>query len=171
MEVALRDISKLLPLAVVLAIFGVAIVWMLQREMALGTWLLAAFLFGHGLVHIMFVTPPPATPDSPAADFAFDPARSWLVTSGALSVSAVRAIVLGLVAVAVVGYGLTALATVGLIVPATWWTALLIVTTAASALLMIVALMPGLALGVAIDLVLIWVAITAAWSPSGVTAV
>lgn len=167
MELALKDLTKLAPLGVVLAIAGIAIVWMLQRQMTVGTWLLAAFLLGHGLVHIMFAAPPPAEPNSPAADFAFDPERSWLVTSGLLSTSAVRAIVLGLVAIAVVGYALTALATVGLFVPAAWWTGLLVVSTAASALLMVVALMPGLALGVAIDLVLIWVAITAAWTPAG----
>jgi hypothetical protein len=166
MELVLKDLTKLAPLGVALAIAGIAIVWMLQRQMTLGTWLLAAFLLGHGLVHIMFTAPPPAESNSPAADFAFDPGRSWLATSGLLSTSAVRAIVLVLVVIAVVGYALTAVATVGLFVPATWWTGLLIVSTAASALLMVVALMPGLALGIAIDLVLIWVAMTAAWTPA-----
>ena len=171
MDVAIRDISKLLPLAIVLAIVAVAVTWMLQRDMALGTWVFAAFLFGHGLVHIMFAAPPPAEPGSPAQSFAFDPARSWLVTSGALSVATLKIVVVGLVAAVVVGYTLTALATVGLIVPTAWWSALLIVSTGLSVALMVIALIPGLALGVAIDLVLIWVALTAAWSPSGVTAV
>ena len=37
MEVALRDVSKLAPLAVVLAIAGIAIGWMIQRQMGIGT--------------------------------------------------------------------------------------------------------------------------------------
>jgi hypothetical protein len=154
-----------------LAIAAIAIAWMLQRDMALGTWVFALFLVGHGVVHVMFAAPPPTEPGSPAESFAFDPARSWLVTSGLLSVDTLKVVVLGLVAAVVVGYFLAAMATVGLFVPTAWWSTLLIASTGLSIALMAIALIPGLALGVAIDLVLIWVAITAAWSPSGVTAV
>ena len=171
MDVALRDLTKLAPLALVLAIAAIAITWMLQRDMTLGTWLFAAFLLGHGLVHIMFAAPPPTEPNSPAADFAFDPSRSWLVARHLLDVGVVKAVVLLLVVVVVVGYALTALATVGLVVPAAWWSGLLIASTVASLALMAIALMPGLALGLAIDLVLLWVAIVAAWAPAGATAV
>jgi hypothetical protein len=167
MELALKDLSRLAPLAVVLAIVGIALGWMLQRNMTLGTWLFAAFLLGHGLVHIMFAWTPPATAGSPANDYPFDPARSWLVTSNLLSLSALKAIVIALVVAVMLGYSLTALATVGLLVPQGWWSALLIGSTALSMVLMVIGLAPALALGIAIDLVLLWVAITAAWTPAG----
>jgi hypothetical protein len=92
------------------------------------------------------------------------------VTSNLLSLPALKAIVIGLVVAVVFGYALTALATVGLLIPQTWWSALLIGSTALSLALMVIGLAPALALGIAIDLVLIWVAITAAWTPTGVTA-
>jgi hypothetical protein len=165
MEVAFKEISKLAPLAVVLGIVGIALAWTLTRHMALGTWLLAAFLLGHGLVHIMFAAPPPADPNSPAADFAFDLGRSWLVTSGLLSAPAVRAIVLVVVTATVVGYALTAMATVGLLVPAGWWSPLLLGSTIASLALMFIGLSATLVLGIAIDIVLLWAVLATVWSP------
>jgi hypothetical protein len=165
MELALREVGKLAPLAVMLAITGIALAWMLQRQMGLGTWLLAAFLLGHGLVHIMFAAPPPTAADSPAAEFAFDPTRSWLVANNVLGVGTVRVIVVALVVAVVIGYGLTAMATVGILVPAAWWSALLIVSTVGSLALIVIGRSPTLVLGVAIDVVLLWVVFAMAWSP------
>ena len=77
MEMAFKDVGKLLPLAVVLGVVGIALAWMLTREMALGTWLLAAFLLGHGLVHVMFALPAPlANADRGRYEYPFDAARS-----------------------------------------------------------------------------------------------
>ena len=170
MEVALRDLSKLAPLAVVLAIAGIAMAWMLQRQMGVGTWLFAAFLFGHGLVHVMFAWAPPASADPAAAEYPFDATRSWVVTNGILSAGALKALVIPLVVAVVVGYTLTALATVSLIVPETWWTSLLILSTLGSLALMVIGFGPALALGIAIDIVLLWVAIAAVWSPTATVA-
>jgi len=161
-----RTLRQLVPLAIVLGLFAVATTVLLQRGMAVGVWMLAAFLLGHGLVHVMFAAPPPVTAGSPGADFAFDPGHSWLVTSGVLRTSAVRVIVLILVAITIVGYAMAAAATAGLIVPASWWPALVLGSTAASATLMIVGLSPGLALGIAIDVALVWLVIVRAWSPA-----
>jgi hypothetical protein len=169
MEVAIRDLGKLAPLAVVLAIAGVVMAWMLQHQLTIGPWVLAAFLFGHGLVHIMFAYTPTAAPGT-ASDYPFDPNRSWTVTSGLITVETLRIVVAALVAFVIVGYSLTALATVGLLVSASWWSTLLVVSTVGSLALMVIGLSPALALGIAIDLVLFWLAITAAWSPSGAAA-
>ena len=171
MEVALRDLSKLVPLGIVLVIVAVAVGWMLQRDMTLGTWVFAAFLLGHGLVHIMFLAPPPTEPGSAVENFAFDPAKSWIVSSGFLSLTTLKVIVIGLVIAVVGGYALTALATVGLIVPTAWWPGLLTASTVISLALLAITPTPGLVLGVAIDFVLLWVANTAAWSPAGASAV
>jgi len=170
MDVALKDFSKLVPLAVALGVVGVVMAWMLQRQMTLGTWLLAAFLFGHGLVHIMFVAPVPAASETPATDYPFDIGRTWLVTSGLIGAGTLKAIAVVLVGIVIVGYSLTALATVGLLVPVTWWSSLLIASTIASLALMVIAFAPMLALGIAIDIVLLLVAIAAAWSPSSALA-
>ena len=165
MEVALKDVGKLAPLAVVLGVVGIVLVWMLTRQMALGTWLLAAFLLGHGLVHVMFAVPAPAGAEA-SAEYPFDPARSWLVTSNLLGIGTLKIIVVALVAAVVMGYALTALATVGILVPADWWPGLLIASTIGSLVLMVIGLAPNLLLGVAIDVVLLWAAFASAWSPT-----
>ena len=146
---------------------GLVIAFMLSRGMTLGTWLLAAFLLGHGLVHIAFATPVPATP-APATgmEYPFDINQSWLVTSRIADVSIVRILVWALVAVTVLGYLLAALSTVGIGVPTTLWPALVVVATAASAGLMVIGLTPALALGIAIDVALLTVVFTSAWSPA-----
>jgi hypothetical protein len=68
----------------------------------------------------------------------------------------------------VVGYALAAMATVGVAVPADSWRPLVVAATAASAALLVIGLSPWLLLGIAIDLVLVVVAITGAWSPGQV---
>jgi len=170
MEVALKDFSKLAPLAVALAIVGIALAWLLQHQTTLGTWLLAAFLVGHGLVHIMFVAPVPASSGNPATDYPFGIGRAWLVTSGLIGASTLKAIAVVLVGMVIVGYSLTALATVGLLVPATWWSSLMIASTIASLALMVIGFAPMLALGIAIDIVLLLVAIAAVWAPTSAVA-
>jgi hypothetical protein len=165
----MNSVAKLVPLGVGLLVFAAVVVVMLQQNGGLGTWLLAAFLLGHGLVHVMFIAPqpPPATAGQGTGniEYPFDAGKSWLVSAHVLDLKSVRPIVAVLVAVVVLGYGLAALATVGILVPASWWSLLVIVATLASAALMVVALSPGLVLGMAIDLVLLWLAIVAAWSP------
>ena len=128
----------LVPLAVVLAGVGIAIWWMLAREMALGKWVLGAFLLGHGLVHAMFVMPRPATTDAAAgaAEWPFDKARSWLVTGAGLDVNLVHVIGVALICAVTVGFLLAGLATVGILFPAGWWPVLVVASAAASAVLL-----------------------------------
>jgi hypothetical protein len=166
----MSDLVKLAPLAIGLVLFAIVLASLLQRGMTLGTWLLAAFLLGHGLVHFMFAVPAPAAPASGGGmEYPFDVTRSWLVTSHVADVALLRVLVIGLVAITVVGYGLTALATVGIGVPQAAWPALLIASTAASAVLMLIGLAPGLALGIAIDAALLILVFSAVWRPAAAT--
>jgi hypothetical protein len=163
----MKSIAKLVPLAVVLLVFAVVVAILLQQNAGLGSWLLAAFLMGHGLVHFMFVVPQPVTAGQGAGDmdYPFDASKSWLVSVHILDSALVRPLVIGLVAIVVAGYALAALATVGILVPSSWWSVLVVVATSASGALMVLSLSPGLVLGIAIDVVLLWLAIIAAWSP------
>jgi hypothetical protein len=161
----MSTLLKLAPLGVGLAVFTVVVALLVQRNMAIGTWLIAAFLLGHGLVHIMFATPPPVAAGDPSAEFAFDVNRSWLISSRVVDVSFLRLVVVAMVAVVVVGYGLAAMSTLGLVIPQSLWPALVVASTVASAALMLIGLSPALALGIAIDVVLLWVVIASVWMP------
>ena len=161
-----KTLAGLIPLAVGVALYGAAVWFLLARNVALGRWLFAAFLAGHGFVHVMFAVPRPAT--AAATDglaYPFDLSQSWLVNAG-LQAGAIRTIGIGLVVVIVVGYLLAAFSTVGLLVPEGWWPGLVLASTAASACLLAVAFSPGMLLGFAIDAVLGWLAFSARWTPA-----
>lgn len=161
----LKSLAGLVPFAVVLAGIGVAIWWLLSREMALGRWVLGGFLLAHGLIHALFIAPAPAT-TAGGAEWPFDLTQSWLVTSVGLDVNLVRVIGIALIGVVVVGFLLAALGTVGILVPSGWWPALVVGSAAASALLLVLFLNPQLVLGLAIDAVLLWVVLDAVWAPT-----
>ena len=163
----MNDLIKLAALAVGLVGLAVVIALLLSRGMAMGTWLLAAFLLGHGLVHVMFAVPAPATP-APAGgmEYPFDVNQSWLVTTRIADVASVRILVWALVVVTVVGYMLAALSTVGFVVSTSLWPILVVGATVASAGLMVIGLAPALALGIAIDIALVAVVITSVWTPA-----
>ena len=161
----MKALVQLAPLGVGLLVFAGVAGLLIQRQNVIGVWLFAAFLLGHGLVHIMFAAPPPSQAGTSGAEFAFDPSNSWLVTTHVAEVSVVRALVLALVAVTVIGYALAAMATVGLVVPASLWPSLVLGATLASVGLMAVGLMPGLVLGVAIDVVLLAIVFASVWNP------
>lgn len=165
----MKALIQLAPIAVGLVAFAGAVAFTLPRNATLGAWLIAGFLVAHGLVHIMFAAPPPAAANTPGAEFAFDPNRSWLVTTGSLSVGSVRAIVLVLVVATVIGYALAAAATAGILVPGSWWWALVLGSTGSSGLLMLVGLSPGLALGIAVDIALFGIVLSRLWSPVNTT--
>lgn len=162
-----KTLVGLAPLTAGLTIFGIAVWFMLGRNMALGTWLFAAFLVGHGLVHVLFAVPQPggAAATASGVEYPFDLSRSWLVGAG-LDATVVRGIATPLVVTVVVGFALAALSTVGVLVPVGWWQGLVLAATAASALLLIVGFSPGLALGFAIDAILLWVVFASVWLPS-----
>jgi hypothetical protein len=153
------------PLAIVVALIGALIGYLLSLDNQLGAWLLAAFLLGHGWVHIAYVMPGPARQAVPSGGFAY-PFRlehSWLLGDR----GSLRAIGIVLVAITIVAYALAALATVALIIPATAWAALVLAGTIASAVLLGVFFGPTLILGLGIDLVLLVVAVASIWTPAG----
>jgi hypothetical protein len=171
-DVMLKTLFGLVPLALGVAVFAVIIWFIRDRNMAIGNWLLAAFLVGHGWVHVMFVMPQPATATATADGVAypFDTSQSWLVTNAGLDVGLIRPFVIALVVAVVIGFILAGLATVGLLVPEALWQGIILVASAASLLLLVVGLSPSLVIGYAIDIVLLWMVLALSWSPSVVSA-
>jgi hypothetical protein len=162
-----RLVRELGPLAVGVALFGVVIAWLLQAGNPIGSWLLAAFLIGHGLVHLLFAVPQkavqPARAGSPEWAFAMD--RSWVLGPMGATAGALHGLGMTLMVVTAVAFALAGLASVPLLLPATLWPALIVVAAGASLALMTTFLNPYLVIGIAIDVVLIWVALAAAWLP------
>jgi hypothetical protein len=159
-----KAMAGTLPWAVVLAVAWGAAWWLLTREMAAGRWLLAALLIGHGAVHLLFSVPAPAATDGGAA-WPFDMARSWLVAGAGLDASTVRVIGMALIAVVGGGFSLAALSAAGIIVPAGWWQPTVALSAATSAVMLVLFFDPQLVLGLAMDAVLLWVAVAKAWVP------
>jgi hypothetical protein len=159
-----KRIRELGPLAVATAVLGVVIVVLLSNGNNLGNWLLAAFLVGHGWIHLMYVMPRPkasaATAGGPPWPFDLD--HSWLAAGGA----GLHVFGLLLVAVTVVGYFLAGLATITIVISADLWPMLVLGSTAASALLMALFYNPGLLIGHAIDVALIAAVIFGDWRPA-----
>jgi hypothetical protein len=160
----MRGIIGMLPWVTVVAIAGAAIWLLLGRQAVLGTWVLAAVILGHGLVHALYVVPPP---DPPAGRngprWPFDLGRSWLVAlAGARRGRRLAALLVGVIVVASIA---AALATVG-VLPVAWWSAFVVLAAVTSLVLLVVAFEPQLILGIGIDAVLIVVAVTGAWTPA-----
>jgi hypothetical protein len=153
-----------LPWAVVLAVAGAAIWWLLSQDMAPGRWLLAALLIGHGVVHVLFAVPAPAPTDGGAA-WPFDVTRSWVITGAGLDANLVRTVGMALIAVVVLGFILAALSTIGVIVPSGWWQPAVAASAITSAIVLILFFDPQLVLGLGLDAVLLWVVATSAWAP------
>ena len=163
-----RTLRSLAPLAVALLVFGIVVWQMLSRDMVIGIWLLAAFLTGHGWVHLMFVMPRPSSAATSAGviDFPFDLGHSWSVARAGVASGPVRKVGLVLVGLTVVGYMLAGLATVGVLIPSEWWPNLVVLATSASVLLLGLFFQPGLLLGLAVDAVLLWLVFASVWRPS-----
>jgi hypothetical protein len=159
-----KSMAGTLPWAVVLVAAGVAIWWLLSKDMAAGRWLLAALLIGHGLVHLLFAVPAPSPADGGAA-WPFDTSQSWAVTRAGLDLVLVRGIGTVLIAITVGAFALAALSTVGIIVPSGWWPPTLALGAIASAAALILFFDPQLVLGLGQDAVLLSVVATRAWAP------
>ncbi len=163
-----KTIRDLLPLTIALLVFAAAEWYLLTEGWAVGVWALAAFLVFHGLIHLMFLSlKQPEAGSRSGASYPFDPARSWLVTRAGLGAGAVRGLIAVLSAVVAIGFVLAGLATVGLLVPTSWWAGLVVGSSLLSLVVFALAFSPNLALGIAIDLVLLWVVWSGAWLPSG----
>jgi hypothetical protein len=160
----MRGIVGMLPWVIVIAIAGAAIWLLLGRQVVLGAWVLAAVILGHGLVHALYLVPPP---DQPAGRhgprWPFDLGRSWLVAlAGARRGRRLAALLVGVIVVASIA---AALATVGVLSVA-WWSALVVLAAATSLVLLVLAFEPQLILGIGIDVVLLVVVVTGAWTPT-----
>ena len=128
-----RLIRELGPLAIGVAAFGAITASLLANGNSLGNWLLAAFLIGHGAIHVMYVVPQPKAVRTTAGgpEWAFDLDHSWF----AAGTDALHGFGVVLVGVATVGYVLAGLATVAIGVPADLWAPLVIVSALVSGLL------------------------------------
>jgi hypothetical protein len=158
-----KAMGGILPYAVVLAVVGGVIWWLLSRDVAAGPWLLAAVLIGHGIVHLMFAISPAATAGGP--EWPFDMAKSWAVTGG-LDLNVVRTVGVALIVIVAGGFALAALSTVGLVVPAEWWRAAVGGSAITSIVVLVLFFNPQLALGIGIDVVLLWAVAANSWAPA-----
>ena len=123
----------------------------------------AGFLLAHALIHVGFVTlAPPATAGGPA--WPFSTSESWLFSRLGVGADATRLVALALVATTIAGFSLAALSLLG-ILPAWIWLPGVAIGAASSMGLLIAFFHPWLALGVGIDLVLIWAGMIAGWTP------
>jgi hypothetical protein len=169
MEAVMKTISELLPLAIGIAVIGGATWVMLDRDIGLGRWLLAALLFAHGWVHLMFVFPQPAPSPATAGAMAwpFDLTRSWLVTDLGLGVELVRTVGIVVMAAVFAALVLATLSTIGMVIPAGWWAGLVVVGAVGSTILLVIAFSPALILGFGINLALLWFVLASGWNPAG----
>jgi hypothetical protein len=125
--------------------------------------LFAAFLLAHGAIHASFLSPrPPATAGGPT--WPFELARSWVLTPLGLPPQTTRLLGLGLVAATMAAFALAALATAG-VISADLWGPASATGAVASVVLLVLFFQPWLALGVLIDLGLVWTVLVAGWSP------
>src|SRR5262245_34871859 len=125
--------------------------------------LVAGFLLAHAAIHIAFIAPaPPATAGGPA--WPFTTGDSWLFGRMGISPGPSRLIADALVALTIAAFALAGLVAVG-VVPAALWSPVVIVGAAASLGLLVAFFHPWLALGIAIDLGLVWAVHYAGWTP------
>ena len=89
--------------------------------------------------------------------------QSWAAARAGLDLSVVRVIGAVLIAVTVGAFALAALATVGIIVPSGWLQPTIALGAIASAATLVLFFDPQLVLGLGMDAVLLWVAVTRAW--------
>jgi hypothetical protein len=157
---------QLVPLAITVVVVG-GITWLLlDRDVALGRWLLAFLILGHGLAHLAFVVSGPQ-PASGEMDWPFDTARSWLIPRFGLNPGVVGSAARALTGVAIAAALLAALATVGVVVSAEWWSGLVVLLAVSSALLLTLVVSAMFVIGYGIDLALLWLALVSGWSPAG----
>ena len=129
------------------------------------TLLLGAFLIGHALVHLTYLSPaPPRTADGPV--WPFEMAHSWLVTGAGLDPALVRTIGTAMVLTTVVLLVAAGLATFGWLVPAEWWSALVVGGAIASAMTLAMFFQPMIVVGLVIDAAVLWAALLAGWTPT-----
>jgi hypothetical protein len=127
-------------------------------------FLLGAFLVGHALVHLSYLSPaPPRTADGP--EWPFEMTQSWLVTGAGLDPALVRALGTATVLATVTLFIAAGLSTVGWLVPSDWWSGLVTAGAVASAMTLVIFFHPWIMLGLAIDVALLWATLVVGWAP------
>jgi hypothetical protein len=129
--------------------------------------LFAGFLLAHAAVHLFFFAPKPAaTAGGPTWPFELD--HSWALSPLGLAPDVLRMLGIALIAVMIGAYALTALGLFG-IGPAGLWVPAAAAGTLASLALLGLFYLPWLTIGVAIDLVVLWLVLVSSWVPEGLT--
>jgi hypothetical protein len=121
-------------------------------------------LVGHALVHLAYLAPAPARAEG-APEWPFAIERSWLVVNLGVSMDVMRLLAYLLVAVTAVALVAGGLATIDLLVPASWWPGLVVAGTTASLVLLVLFFHPWLVVGMAIDVVLLYLVLVNGWDP------
>lgn len=163
----MKAMLDLLPVGIGVALVAAVTWFLLDRNIGLGKWVLAALLLAHGWVHLMFVFPTPEAASATAGGLAypFDMGRSWLIANVGLDAGLVRGLGIVVMAVTFAGFSLAALATVGWVVPVGWWAGLVLASAAASTLLLLLFFSPALLVGFALNAALWWLVATSIWMP------
>ena len=128
---------------------------------------LAAFLLGHAAIHAGYLTSPPTSAGGPAWPFRLD--RSRVLRGVGADMRIARVIGVALVTATVAGFTAASLATFGAL-PEMIWPAATSAGAIASFVLLVLFFHPWLILGVVLDVVLLWSALIAGWSPSQIGA-
>jgi len=118
----------------------------------------AGFLLAHAGVHASFLAPhPPAKKGAPA--WPFDTNRSWLLSPLGAGRNSLRVLVVALVAVIIAGYAIAALGLLGIVSGDVTMASVALASTASLGLLGLF-FHPWLTIGLIIDVVLLWIALT-----------
>ena len=129
--------------------------------------LFAGFLLAHGAVHLLFFAPKPAA-SAGGPTWPFELGHSWALSPLGLAPDTLRILAIGLVAVMIGAYALAALGLFG-IGPAGLWVLATATGTLASLALLGLFYLPWLTIGVAIDIVVLWLVLVSNWVPEGLT--
>jgi hypothetical protein len=160
---ARRTLADLLPLAGVLVVVAALVWWLLERGSAMGPWLVAAILFAHGWVHLVFLLPPTGRRAADqGAENPFDMDRSWLIERGA-DHRVIHRVGMAVALVTFVSFAAAALAVLGWLVPTDWWAGLLTTGAVGSTVLLVLSFAPDLILGFVINAGLMTLAIQTSW--------
>jgi hypothetical protein len=125
--------------------------------------LLTAFFMAHAAIHFGFISPAPA-PAAGAPPWPFDLTRSWLLTPLGLDESVTKTLGIGLLLALSFGYAAVTLVMMG-ILPERLFAVSVVVAATASLVMLALFFHPWLVLGVAIDVVLLYLVLGTSWAP------
>lgn len=158
----MKGLMSIVPLAAVLLIVIGLVWWLLDRGSPLAPWLVAAILFAHGWVHLVFLVPVSERGSDTGEANPFDMDRSWLIARG-MDSRLVHSVGAALAVVTFVTFAAAALAVLGWL-PAAWWTGLVASGAVGSTILLVVFFAPTLVLGFIINAGLVTLAVQSTWT-------